>query len=66
MYPLADAKSPEPNEFVNLSGRKYSTLHATDAQIYDELNAVIQYEPAFSGDPEMLGLAKAIGIEKGK
>jgi hypothetical protein len=66
VYPLVDAKKPEPNEFVNLSGKKYSTLHATDSQIYDELNTVIQYEPAYSGDPEMLGLAKAIGIEKGK
>ena len=27
---------------------------------------MIQYEPANSGDPELLGLAKAIGIEKGK
>lgn len=66
MYPLADAKNPQPNKFINLSGKQYNTLHATNAQIYDELNEVIQYEPANSGDPEMLGLAKAIGIEKGK
>ncbi|TRX57492.1 DUF1254 domain-containing protein [Thalassomonas sp. M1454] len=66
MYPLADAANPEPNEFVNLSGKKYNTIHATDASFYNELNEVIQYEPAGSGDPEMLGLARAIGIEKGK
>ena len=66
MYPLSQAGNPEPIEFVNLSGKKYNTIHATDASFYDELNAVIQYESAFSGDPEMLGLAKAIGIEKGK
>lgn len=66
MYPLADASKPKDNEFVNLSGKKYSTLHATDRSIFDEINAVIQYEPANSGDPEMLGLAAAIGISKGK
>jgi hypothetical protein len=66
MYPLAQANNPKPNEFVNLSGKKYSTIHATDIGIYEELNQVIQYEPANSGDPELLGLAKAIGIEKGK
>ncbi|MFY0627638.1 MAG: DUF1254 domain-containing protein [Reichenbachiella sp.] len=66
IYPLAEAENPAPNEFLNISGVQYNTLHATNSQIYDELNEVIQYEPAFSGDPEMLGLAKAIGIEKGK
>ncbi|WNC73869.1 DUF1254 domain-containing protein [Thalassotalea psychrophila] len=66
MYPLSEAASPEPNEFVNLSGKKYNTIHATDASFYNELNEVIQYEPANSGDPELLGLARAIGIEKGK
>lgn len=66
IYPLADVKNPQPVEYINLSGKKYNTLHATNAEIFNELNEVIQYEPANSGDPEMLGLAKAIGIEKGK
>lgn len=66
MYPLADAKTPKANDYVNLSNKQYNTIHATDATFYDELNAVIQYEPANSGDPELLGLARAIGIEKGK
>lgn len=66
MYPLSQAGNSEKNTFINLSNLKYNTIHATDASYYDELNAVIQYEPANSGDPELLGLAKAIGIEKGK
>jgi hypothetical protein len=66
IYPLADAKNPEPVEYINISGRQYNTLHATDATIYNELNEVIQYEAANTADPEMLGLAKSIGIEKGK
>lgn len=66
IYPLAEAKNPKPVEFINLSGKKYNTLHATNSEIYNELNEVIQYEPTNAGDAEMLGLAKAIGIEKGK
>jgi len=66
IYPLSQANKPEVNEFVNLSNKKYNTIHATDASFYDELNEVIQYEPANSGDPEFLGLAAAIGIKKGQ
>jgi len=66
IYPLANAKNPEPMDYIDISGRQYNTLHATDATIYNELNEVIQYEAANTGDPEILGLAKAIGIEKGK
>jgi hypothetical protein len=66
IYPLADAENPEPMEFIDISGKQYNTLHATDSTIYNELNEVVQYEAANTGDPEILGLAKAIGIEKGK
>ena len=66
MYPLAKAKNPPENEYINLSGKKYNTIHATNAEIYSELNAAIQYEPANSGKPEMLGLARSIGISKGQ
>ena len=31
---------------------------------YDELNAVIQYEPADAFDPELVGLFASIGIKK--
>ncbi len=71
MYPLSQASTsetlgPQANEFVNLSNKQYNTVHATDASFYNELDAVIQYEPANSGDPELLGLAAAIGIKKGQ
>lgn len=65
MYPLSEAKNPPANEFVNLSNKQYNTIHATDASFYNELNEVIQYEAIGSGDPELLGLAAAIGIKKG-
>jgi len=66
IYPLAQATNPEPNTFVNLSDKQYNTIHANDAHFYDELNEVIQYEPAESYEPEIVGLAASIGIEKGQ
>jgi len=66
IYPLADVKNPKPTEFVNLSSKQYNTVHANDSSFYDEINAVIQYEPASAWDPELLGLAGAIGIKKGE
>jgi len=66
VYPLADVKNPKPTEFINLSNKQYNTIHANDSSFYDEINAVIQYEPAEAWDPELLGLAGAIGIKKGE
>jgi len=66
IYPLAQAQDPQATEFVNLSDRQYNTIHASDSSFFDELNEVIQYEPADAYDPEILGLAAAIGIKKGE
>ena len=57
---------PTKTEFINVSGEQYNTIHANDQRYFHELNEVLQYEPAGSWDPEILGLAAALGIEKGK
>ena len=66
IYPLAQAKNPAPTEFVNLSDKQYNTIHANDAEFFNELDEIIQYEPADSYDPEIVGLAASIGIKKGQ
>ncbi|WP_370978575.1 DUF1254 domain-containing protein [Agaribacterium sp. ZY112] len=66
MYPLAEAAKPKANNYVNLSKHHSSTIHSADHSFYNEINAVIQYEPANSGDSEIIGLADALGIKKGK
>jgi hypothetical protein len=66
IYPLAKAGNPPPTKFINLSNKQYNTIHANTVEFFDELNAVIQYEPADSYDPEILGQAAAIGIKKGE
>lgn len=66
IYPLAKASNPPPMEFTNLSKRTINTIHANNEHFYKELNEVIQKEPVEFIDPELRGLAAAIGIQKGK
>ena len=66
LYPLKEAASPREPHFVDLSGVQYNTIHANDFSFYEELNAVVQYEPAEAFNPELVGLWASIGIKKGK
>ncbi|WP_421215143.1 DUF1254 domain-containing protein [Aeromonas jandaei] len=65
MYPLEDMKKPPKQQFINLSGKKFNTVHSNDFTFYEELNSVVQYEPANAFDPEDVGLFASIGIKKG-
>lgn len=66
VYPLSQASAPAPTGFVNLSGRVMNTVHANNIKFYDEVNQIIQEEPAGAYGPDMTGLFAAIGMEKGK
>jgi len=66
IYPLSAAGNPPPQTFVDLSGMQFNTIHANDFHFYEEINAVIQNEPADAFDPEIVGLFAAIGIKKGQ
>jgi len=66
MYPLAQAASPPQQKFVNVSGKQFNTVHANDFKFFEELNAVVQYEPADAFDPELAGVFASIGIKKGQ
>jgi hypothetical protein len=66
IYPLARASSRPTTSFINASGKAFNTIHAMDVSFYNEVNEVVQDEPAGAMDPETLGLLAAIGIEKGK
>lgn len=66
VYPLAEAANPPKMKFINGSGLYFNTIHSTDFTFYEEVNKVIQEEPAISADPEILGQLAAIGIVKGK
>jgi hypothetical protein len=66
LYPFSVAGNPPSQVFVNLSGVQFNTIHANDFHFYEEINAVIQHEPADAFDPEISGLLASIGIKKGK
>jgi hypothetical protein len=66
VYPLGQAANPPKMKFINGSGLYFNTIHSTTYKFYEEVNTVIQEEPADSADPEILGQLAAIGIVKGK
>jgi hypothetical protein len=49
-----------------MSGKYLNSIQATDYTFYEQLDQIIQKEPADSADPEILGQVAAIGIVKGK
>ena len=66
LYPLSQAKNPPATNFINVSGKDFSTIHSMDFSFFEEVNKVVQEEPNEAMDPETLGLLASIGIEKGK
>lgn len=65
IYPLAKKNDQPAMEFISASEKAFNTIHANDFEFYEELHAVIEREPVSTFDPELRGLAAAIGIEKG-
>jgi len=65
VYPLSAAGSPPAPAFVDLSGVQFNTVHANTFHFYEEINEVVQHEPADAFDPEIVGLFAAVGIKKG-
>jgi hypothetical protein len=66
VFQLSQAADPPATTFVNLSGVEFNTISANDFSFYEELNAVVQNEPADWVDPDIVGLYAAIGIRKGQ
>ncbi len=66
LFPLSQAAKPSATQFVNMSGVKFNTISANDFTFYEELNGVVQNEPADWVDPDTVGLYAAIGIRKGQ
>src|SRR5262249_29078033 len=69
LYPLHGIKEtgePPTTTFVNTSGLKFNTISANTFRFYEELNGVVQNEPADFVDADTVGLFATIGIKKGK
>ena len=65
IYPLTQKENPPTMEFINGSKQVFNTIHANTYEFYEELDHVLQYEPIELIDPELRGLASAIGLRKG-
>jgi hypothetical protein len=63
---LMPAPEPPPMKFVEASGKVFNTIPASDYRFFEQINALVQEEPATSFDPELLGQMAAIGIVKGQ
>ena len=66
IYPLSKVHNPPKTVFYNGSNRFYNTIHANNFEFFNEINAVIQHEPADIFTVEERGLRASIGIIKGK
>lgn len=66
IYPLSEAESPEPNEFIDLAELSFNTVHANDFSFYEEVADLVQEEPVEALDAERAGQLAAIGIVKGQ
>ncbi|MGB5672517.1 MAG: DUF1254 domain-containing protein, partial [Sedimenticolaceae bacterium] len=64
LYPLGS--EPKEVKWVNTAMQDFNTLHAQDHTFFEEVNTTVQEEPNSAENPEILGLLRAIGIEKGK
>jgi hypothetical protein len=66
VYPLAQASAPPAMSYLNIAGKTQNTVHANDFSFYEEINTLIQEEPAEALDAERAGQCAAIGIVKGQ
>ncbi|MCX7551260.1 DUF1254 domain-containing protein [Xanthomarina sp. F2636L] len=66
IYPLKDKANPAATEFVNMSGRTFTTIFPSDLEFFEMLNTVVQGEPIEAINAEVRGELAAIGIVKGK
>jgi hypothetical protein len=66
IYPLGHEADAPPMRFINGSGVAMNTIHANDFHFYEEIDQIIQEEPASAMDAETMGLLASIGLEKGR
>jgi hypothetical protein len=66
IYPLSQADNAPKMEYIDGTGKAFNTIHANNYDFYEELHTVIDREPVDLVEPQLLGIAAGIGIQKGK
>ena len=62
IYPFNLRQNPPANHFKNLTDQPGNTIHANNFKFYEEVNQVVQREPASLFSPELLGILSLIHI----
>jgi hypothetical protein len=65
IYPLAMAKNPPKNKYIDIYGKVMEGTPVLDETIYSELHEIIQEEVVEEQNLAMMGLLNKIGIQKG-
>jgi hypothetical protein len=66
IYPLSDAKSPNPQKFIQGAQREYRAQPMFDLSDFHMIDRLVQEEPMREHDKAMFGLLEGIGIRKGQ
>ena len=66
LHAMTESGEAPKVEFINASGLQFNTISANDISFFEELNEVVQAEPADWVDPDTVGLFASIGIRKGE
>ena len=66
VYPLSQKNNPPEMVFLNGSEKVINTVLPNDYSFFENLNAIVQEEPAAMLGPEIKGQLAAIGIIKGQ
>ena len=66
IYPLASAAEPPETGFVDMAESSFNGVHSNDFHFFEEVDTIIQEEPAGTLDPERTGQLAAIGVVHGQ
>jgi hypothetical protein len=66
LHAVTESGEAPQADFINTSGLRFNTISANDFSFWEELDQVVQTEPADFVDPDTVGLFASIGIVKGK
>ena len=66
IYPWAERDAPPETTFVNLTDKKFNTIHANNFRFYEEMKAIVDKEPVGALPLELQGALASVGIRKGE
>ncbi|MDX2093948.1 MAG: DUF1214 domain-containing protein [Kofleriaceae bacterium] len=66
VYPYARIDQPPEQMFIDMEGKLFDGVMHFDERFFASLWRMIDEEPAFERDAEILGVLATLGIEKGK